>query len=729
MSARGHTPHPDEDRLPGPDDSAATAALSDSGEEPQVAEMTSSFALARERLRGSPPPLEAPTPPPRDSGRQARGTPPPDEPEDLPAPAQAPAESSQAIVQLPEPAESAEVPIPDLPPPPTESQELGASAAFAPRTALPSRAAPEALGREEREEPPHGFPEPPPLAVVDEGDERPVAIVPGSEHDVSFGELARLQRFITEEQLAEAIRISERLRGEGRPKKLGKIMVKLGYLTATQAKYLLRLQRTADPIDGYKLLERRGQGGMGVVYRAVQKSMKREVAVKILAPKWAQHARFLQRFFREAKLAGELNHPNVVSAIDVGESGGLHYYAMEYVDGWSVAEILKEDGAFDEDEALDIVVQVAKALEHAAEHHIVHRDVKPENILVTPDGVAKLADLGLSKQLTSDCTITTEGKTLGTPFYVSPELARGTRDVDARSDIYSLGATLYHMLVGEPPFAGDNPAAIMARHIAEEPVPVKRRRRDVSGASSKLVERMMAKDPARRYQNADELIRDIVAIRKGQNPFAPARAPDAASSRAPAARGPRRQTTAPERPVARRQYPRGAVAAAAIALAIAAVAFAIVVATQRRDRPAAPEAHADAVRPQDPPPAPSDPGAADREANARARLSAVREQVDRRLEQGRYDDARATISLAEKEFAGTAVEGYAREIRDHVRQETDRAIELAVRKARHELEGGRPDLALEIVRDAPGTETAELAADVARLKAEAEKAAAARPKR
>jgi serine/threonine-protein kinase len=658
------------------------------------------------------------------------GQPPPDADEPQP-------ESSVAIARLPEPGDSQEMPVPDLPPPPADASSAGEMETT---EAAPPPAAPlahprgEVPGSEEADEPPADeFPEPPPLAVLgaDEEAERPApAVEPGSEHDVTFGELARLQRFVSEEQLAEAIRISERLRAEGRPKKLGKIMVKLGFLTATQAKYLLRLQRTPDPIEGYKLLERRGQGGMGVVYRAVQKSLKREVAVKILAPKWAQHARFLQRFFREAKLAGELNHPNVVSAIDVGESGGLHYYAMEYVDGWSVAEILKEDGAFEEAEALDILVQVAKALQHAAEHHIVHRDVKPENILVTPDGVAKLADLGLSKQLTSDCTITTEGKTLGTPFYVSPELARGARDVDVRSDIYSLGATLYHMLVGEPPYMGDNPAAIMARHIADEAVPVKRRRRDVSVGVSKLVERMMAKDPAKRYQTAEALIADIVAVRRGKNPFAPAvrEASESTSARAPAIR-PRRQTTAPERPIYRRSLPRGAVAAAAAALALAVVALAVIVGgsggSQRRDRPGEARAEASPERVA----AAAAAAVAEREAAARVRLQAARQEVDARLEQGRYDDARAALEGLGKEVAGTSFEAAARELGERVRRETDHALEVIIRKARRELEGGRPDMALDLIRGAPETDTPDLAAERARLKAEAERAVNARASR
>jgi serine/threonine-protein kinase len=469
---------------------------------------------------------------------------------------------------------------------------------------------------------------------------------------------------------------------------------------------------------------------MGVVYRAVQKSLKREVAIKILAPKWAQHARFLQRFFREAKLAAELKHPNVVGAIDVGESNGLHYYAMEYVDGWSVAEMLKEDGVFDEAEALDIALQVAKALEHAAEHHIVHRDVKPENILVTPDGVAKLADLGLSKQLTSDCSLTTEGKTLGTPFYVSPELARGQRDIDVRSDIYSLGATLYHMLAGEPPFVGDNPAAIMARHIAEEAVPLKRRRRDISLATSRLIEKMMAKDPARRYATAADLIEDIIAIRKGKNPFAavPREPAEAGGARAaaPVARSRRGVVSPPERPGYGACFGRRVRASAAAigAGALAVVAVLGIAYSYRSGRaPAPPPDPRAAFGPSAPAAAPATPAPDSvREAAAQTRLATVREIVEMRLDQGRYDEATEAIEALERDVAGTAAEAPARELRERVRRESDRALELALRKARHDLGSGRPDLALEILRDSPASRKPELEAEKARLRAEAERA-------
>jgi len=594
------------------------------------------------------------------------------------------------------------------------------------------------------------YPEPPPLPVV-QGDDEPTEVAPEApapEHELFFGELARLQRFVTPEQVAEALHLSEKLREDGRPKKLGKIMVKMGFLTATQAKYLLKLQRTPDPIAGYKLLERRGQGGMGVVYRAVQKSMRREVALKILAPKWAAHARFLQRFFREAKLAGTLNHPNIVSAIDVGECNGLHYYAMEYVDGWSVAEMLKEDGPFDEGEALDLVVQVAKALKEASAYAIVHRDVKPENILITPDGVAKLADLGLSKQMTSDCSITTEGKTLGTPFYVSPELARGQRDVDVRSDIYSLGATLYHMLSGAPPFEGDQPAMIMARHIAEAHVPLRKVRPDVSQAVSRLVDRMMAKDPAKRYATADDLIKDVVAIRKGKNPFAPAGARSSGGGARAAERSGRREAvpdsdsdsnstrmqaqpsrrviTSPERPAfgaGRSSTQSAGIVAAAVAILCVVVAVAVASKGKTEQTSGASAASgASAVAEAPPAPAPPAPVSAERERTVQARFTTGAPEVGQLLLKGKYEEASRVADGLVAEAHGSSLEGPARDLRDRVARETRTASDMALRSARRALSENDARRAQDFLDSAPRLDTPEHAQERARLKDEIERA-------
>ncbi|MFC1707488.1 serine/threonine-protein kinase, partial [Planctomycetota bacterium] len=503
-----------------------------------------------------------------------------------------------------------------------------------------------------------------------------------------------------QEQVDEALRIQKRLHADGRRKKIGKIMVKLGFLTATQAKYILRLQRTPDPIHGYKLLERRGRGGMGVVYRAVQKSLKREVAVKILAPRFAAHARFLRRFFREAKLAGGLNHRNIVSAIDFGESNGLFYYAMEYVDGWSVAEMLREDGPLDTDEALDVTLQMAKALDHAAEQHVVHRDIKPENILVTPDGVAKLTDLGLSKQLTSDCSITTEGKTLGTPFYVSPELARGTRDVDMRSDIYSLGATLFHMLSGEPPFTGDNPASIMACHIADEPVPLRKRAPHVPRPVQKLVERMMEKDVDRRYQTADELIRDLVALRKGRNPFSVARgpAPDSSSGRFQAL-GARRAAAMiedRERRSVKKVRPPSTVlpVVVIVALVVLLFTFLAVAISRNSGRSRGPTRRGGGAQDQHPSEVRNDP-------MTLALVAREQPKVERLLAEEKLKDAFERTTRLVEETRGTSAALRAEDLLRRVRHKVDEVAPSLKQSARAALRVGKAELALELLSDLP----------------------------
>jgi serine/threonine-protein kinase len=249
---------------------------------------------------------------------------------------------------------------------------------------------------------------------------------------------------------------------------------------------------------------------MGAVYRALQVSLQRVVAIKILSPAVAENPRFAKRFEREALASAKLSHPNIVAALDVGEDHGLRYLAMEFVPGHNVAQMLAS-GPIQERRAVGIVIQVARALEHAHRNEIVHRDIKPANIIVTAAGVAKLGDLGLAKHLQGDPSQTDEGVPMGTPFYVSPEQARGDRRVDIRSDIYSLGATLFHMVTGRVPFPGSNPAVVMTRHLndpLERPADLSP---DVSRCTSQLIERMMAKDRDQRYQTPTELIADLQA--------------------------------------------------------------------------------------------------------------------------------------------------------------------------------------------------------------------------
>ena len=254
---------------------------------------------------------------------------------------------------------------------------------------------------------------------------------------------------------------------------------------------------------------------MGAVYRAVQLSLDRVVAIKILTAALAQNPRYAQRFEREALASAKLNHPNIVAALDVGEENGIRYLVMEMVPGQNVAQLLA-GGPIEEHKAAGIAIQVARALDHAHRSEIVHRDIKPANILVNPEGVAKLGDLGLAKNVEADASQTEEGSAMGTPFYVSPEQARGDRRVDIRADIYSLGATLYHMVTGRVPYPGPNPAVVMTRHLNDPLVPPDEVNHAVSRGLSQVIEKMMAKDREARYQTPAELIVDLQAWLEGR---------------------------------------------------------------------------------------------------------------------------------------------------------------------------------------------------------------------
>jgi serine/threonine-protein kinase len=216
-------------------------------------------------------------------------------------------------------------------------------------------------------------------------------------------------------------------------------------------------------LGGYELIRKLGEGGMGATYLARQVSMDRLVALKVLKKGLAKKAGFVERFVREAHLAGRLSHANIVQALDVGEAGGFHYLAMDYVEGQTASALIPSGGAMPEAQALDIALQVARALEAAHRQGIVHRDVKPENILVTAEGIAKLCDFGLAREAEGESGLTQTGTALGTPHYIAPEQARGEGGVDVRADIYSLGATLYHLVTGRTPFEGPTAAVVAGR--------------------------------------------------------------------------------------------------------------------------------------------------------------------------------------------------------------------------------------------------------------------------
>ena len=249
----------------------------------------------------------------------------------------------------------------------------------------------------------------------------------------------------------------------------------------------------------YRLEERVGHGGMAEVYRATDLLLERAVAVKILHPQFASDEEFVQRFRREAQAAASLSHPNVVNIFDVGEDAGTYYIVMEYVRGRTLRALLQERGPLPVHEALDVAAQVAGALAAAHSQGLVHRDVKPANILISTSGQVKVTDFGIARAA-SESSLTQTGTVLGSVGYVSPEQARG-EEVTGLSDLYSLGATLYEMLTGQAPFRGESTAAVILKHLQSEPTRPRRLRAEVPEDVEALVLRLLSKEARRRARS------------------------------------------------------------------------------------------------------------------------------------------------------------------------------------------------------------------------------------
>lgn len=270
-------------------------------------------------------------------------------------------------------------------------------------------------------------------------------------------------------------------------------------------------------LPGYEIVDLLGRGGMGAVYKARDLILKRDVAVKILASDLAKDEEYVRRFIREARLAQRLRHPNIVEAYDCGIAGHSIFFLMEFVDGETVEDLLKRKGRISEARALHYARQAAEALDYAWGRKILHRDIKPQNLLLTRQGKVKLCDLGLSKQYGSDYTVTITGQINCTPAYASPEQGRGLRDLDCRSDVYSLGCTLYQMLTGEIPFTGEGPGDLILKHsTAPRPDP-RERIRSISRDVADLAMSMMAVDPEERPM-PEEVVR-LARNRVGKREF------------------------------------------------------------------------------------------------------------------------------------------------------------------------------------------------------------------
>ncbi len=419
-------------------------------------------------------------------------------------------------------------------------------------------------------------------------------------------------------------------------------------------------------IPGFRLLRRLGYGGMGDVFLAHQESLDRQVALKLLPEELARDGAYVQRFLKEARSAARLSHENIVGAYDCGEAGGRYYFAMEYVAGETVFRVVKRQKALPEAKALDIARQVTRGLRHALHHGLVHRDIKPKNLMITAEGLVKICDFGLAGEVTTaDEGASEEEEVHTTPAYASPEQCRGEA-LDHRTDIYSLGVSLFEMLTGRRPFVAENSRALMTKQVTEAPPEPRSLNPAVSPAANDLILRMLRKKPEERFRDYEELLAALDALLDG----APAAASKTTRSQAPP----------------RRRPALALVAGAAAALALAAALF---IALRKKDEPPAPVAPA-------PGPAPEidllleEARALEKSARGRTgQVAAVRAKW-RDLEahhRGTPHHALFTTGLMEFEA--------------RVATEAEAAAEKLIRDANHHVKAGRPAEALRELRRLP----------------------------
>ncbi len=272
----------------------------------------------------------------------------------------------------------------------------------------------------------------------------------------------------------------------------------------------------------YEVDQEIGRGGMGIVYRARDKRLKRHVAIKLLPPELSFRRDIRSRFLREAETAAQLSHPNIVPIYSVDEVGNLVFFVMACIDGDNLAKQLQNRGPLPIEDVRRWLTEVGEALAYAHSRGVIHRDIKPDNILIDAiDGRALVTDFGIARAATDSGDtprLTATGMAIGTPAYMSPEQASGDRDLDARSDLYSLGIVAYQMLVGEPPFIGNTTPALLVKHLAEMPVPVDQRRNDVPPDLARIVMRLLEKAPEQRFQSAGDMVQ---AMKSGIVPVTP----------------------------------------------------------------------------------------------------------------------------------------------------------------------------------------------------------------
>jgi serine/threonine-protein kinase len=271
-------------------------------------------------------------------------------------------------------------------------------------------------------------------------------------------------------------------------------------------------QQGEGQLGGCRIIKKLGEGAMGIVYKAYQPAFARKVAVKTLFPHIAANPKLLERFYREARVAGRLDHPNLVCGYEVGEDNGTHYFIMEYVPSKTLQKVLTTLGRLTVPDALYIVLRVARGLQYAHDLGLVHRDVKPDNILITRKGEVKLADLGMVKNLDEEMDLTQTGHAVGTPWYMPLEQARNAKDADGRCDIYALGCVLYALLTGQPPFAGQTLIEVIQAKERGTFPPARKANSEVPAKLDLIIHKMTAKQPQHRYATCAEVIRDLESL-------------------------------------------------------------------------------------------------------------------------------------------------------------------------------------------------------------------------
>jgi serine/threonine-protein kinase len=317
---------------------------------------------------------------------------------------------------------------------------------------------------------------------------------------------------VDQREMMACLALHEKAERDGEPIDLGEVLLDRGLVSRAELDSMRGVSLVeTQPLDDYRFERLIAEGGMARVYLAKYKPLKEKVALKIMKPELARQEDFRLRFLREAKLLMKLGHPNIVKGYEIRRAEGYVFCAMEHVDGATVEDRIEKDGPFDERLALYVTREVAEALIYLNSRGVVHRDLKPGNFLITESGQVKIIDLGLAKLRRGMTRDSEEGKTVGTVEYLSPEQARGQSDVDIRSDIYSLGVSLFHMVVGEVPFKGENNMEVIAKQVLQALQSPALKSRKVSAYTHYFIQKMMAKDRTTRFQTPEDLIAEIAS--------------------------------------------------------------------------------------------------------------------------------------------------------------------------------------------------------------------------